>query len=86
MARHRCRPAAAPFFGICNPRPALTNPNRPHMQCPDCGAWHQVNYGGQVVRLVCHCGAEVWRAARHQPPVRADHVQVVVPAWARGLD
>ena len=72
----KCRkpgPASELWCGRCNPRPRLGDPTRPHFQCPTCGLWHQVHFGGHVVAVRCCCtldeygrGVLVWETApRH---------------------
>lgn len=63
----------------CNPRPALSDPARPHFQCPACGLWHEVHFGGKCVAVRCCCtvdehgrGVLVWEAApRHDNSPRS---------------
>jgi len=71
-------PASELWCDRCNPRPTLGDPSRPHFQCPACGRWHQVDFGGHVVAVRCACtldergrGVLVWEARpRHDDSPR----------------
>jgi len=62
-------PASDFWCPRCNPRPRLGDPSRPSFQCPSCGLWHQVHFGGHLVAVRCTCkldehgrGVLVWEA------------------------